>query len=610
MNRKERYQHYLELCGSLPEGQGTIYHEFAKVATGRHTNDEAFIRYLSHMRIRKDCGDFRLILMLRMLYLYPNTKLVGEEALAELKDLFLDFDYWFGENVKFPGQQIIWTENHIMLFMTCEYLVTQLYPDEFFRFRGKKGREITPEIRPKVLDWIDMKLKVGFSEWDSNCYTDENLICLLNLYDFAQDAELAAKSRALVDVITFSMAINSYQGNYCATHGRTYPEMIIKKDCTATTLLEKLLWGTGTLESQEGLLHLGSLALATSRYEPQPLIDAIALDQNLVLEDREQQSFNVEDAPLFGKGYESYEDLTLFWHNMAYTHEKIVENMFKMCEKFGIMVNPAVYPEYRYVLDCKKKGITPEPCRVGNYMCRVNKLTYKTPDYLLSCAQDFRKGELGFQQHIWQATLADDAIVFTNQPGTRGFRDGRPDFWSGNYRHPRAVQYRDVVICIYQIAEDSPVPYSHAYFPREKFDECYSVGNWTFGRKGDGYVALYSQNGMEWTTDNPRWVGIEAACFSKENIWICQMGRKTEYGTFERFISEILRAEIHCECLQVRYQSPKNGEIGFGWEGDLTVDGSPISIRDYKRFDTPLCQSEYLSGKYDISYQGKTLHIE
>jgi len=46
----------------------------------------------------------------------------------------------------------------------------------------------------------------------------------------------------------------------------------------------------------------------------------------------------------------------------------------------------------------------------------VNKATYKTPDYMLCSAQDYHPGESGVQQHIWQATLGPDAVVFVSHP--------------------------------------------------------------------------------------------------------------------------------------------------------------------------------------------------
>lgn len=49
-------------------------------------------------------------------------------------------------------------------------------------------------------------------------------------------------------------------------------------------------------------------------------------------------------------------------------------------------------------------------------MTDVNKVSYRTSDYMLSSVQDFRKGEKGYQHHIWQATLSPYAVVFSNNP--------------------------------------------------------------------------------------------------------------------------------------------------------------------------------------------------
>ncbi len=41
---------------------------------------------------------------------------------------------------------------------------------------------------------------------------------------------------------------------------------------------------------------------------------------------------------------------------------------------------------------------------IVTHSLEVHIQTYRTPDYLLSCAQDYRAGKPGYQ-HIWQATL-------------------------------------------------------------------------------------------------------------------------------------------------------------------------------------------------------------
>lgn len=70
-----------------------------------------------------------------------------------------------------------------------------------------------------------------------------------------------------------------------------------------------------------------------------------------------------------------------------------------------------------------------DPDPNGILMSEVNKITYRTPDYMLSSAQNFRPGEKGYQQHIWQATLGSYAVVFTNNPDSlRADDKHRPSF--------------------------------------------------------------------------------------------------------------------------------------------------------------------------------------
>ncbi len=619
--RKQRYEQYLNLCVSKHNPR-MLEVELANLMVGQPVSEDYILKAMEHIHVRKDCGDFRIIEMLRMFYRFPDSDLMTQATKDEMKYVLLDYDYWFDKNNKFPGNQIIWTENHIFIYMLCEYLATKYYPEETFRMRGKKGKEITASLKPKLMHWMDMKLKVGFSEWDSNCYIEENIASLLNLYDLSGDDEIKAKAKALLDVCFFSVAVNSYQDNHCCSHGRSYTEMLLDHNHPAINMLQRLLWGKSPISVEKYRSCFAAICLIDSDYAPAPIIDEIAMDTATVLEDKEQQSFDVEDAHHFGYGYETYNDMTLYWHNMAYTHLLVVDKMYEMCEHFGIMVNPAVYPEYRYVHKCLDQGITPDLCRCPNYMPRLNKVTYRTPDYMLSCAQNFRKGELGFQQHIWQLTLAEDALVFTSHPGTLETRTGRPDLWCGNYLHPNAVQHKDTVICIYDITADCPVPYTHAYFPLDKFDQVANVGQWHFGRKADGYVALYSQHPTRWGKDyqdmpvgpgETRLVshGIcEIICDARKNVWVCQAGNKAEYGSFEGFISKVLAAPLAIEGLTVSYTSPTQGIITYGWDAPLIVDGQEVAITGYKRFDNLYCQSEYLSGKYELTYGGKTHVIE
>jgi hypothetical protein len=400
----------------------------------------------------------------------------------------------------------------------------------------------------------------------------------------------------------FGLAVNSFHGVLACSYGRTYSRDLKSGTKDPTRSIKKVLWNFGELS--QTALEKCAVSFATSSFEPHPILELIFMD-NRIVEDQEQQSFNVEDGPLFGKGFEDEEDLTLYWQNMGYTHSKIIEATKLMGEKYGIMVHSEVYNEHEYVRDCQINGVEPEACRAITYLSRVNKLTYKTADYMLSCAQSYRPGENGFQQHIWQATLGENAIVFTNHPGTLTEGEGRPDLWAGNGIFPRAAQYKHTLVSIHRLREDVSVRYSHAYFPKRGFEEVSEIAGWVFGRKNDGYIALYSQNGYVWSV-NPKHAEEEIICESLANIWVCRVGSKQEHGSFAAFAAAILQSGLQFNGLDMSWDVAGD-TIQFGWDKPLCVNGEEIALTGYQRFENPYCKSEYRSGNYEIRFEEDSL---
>ena len=143
----------------------------------------------------------------------------------------------------------------------------------------------------------------------------------------------------------------------------------------------------------------------------------------------------------------------------------------------------------------------------------VDTYTYRSDAVMLSTAQSYRPGKASEQHHISQATLDENAIVFTTHPknepqsGTQWPDDD--GYWTGNGSLPRAAQHGALSMSLYTPVFANPgppldsfdyLPYTHAYFPQERFDEVVQAGGWTFGRKGSGYVALYSWRPVHWRT--------------------------------------------------------------------------------------------------------------
>jgi hypothetical protein len=260
-------------------------------------------------------------------------------------------------------------------------------------------------------------------------------------------------------------------------------------------------------------------------------------------------------------------------------------------------------------------GELEEWCDLDSGAWEVNKATYKTPDYMLCSAQDYRAGEAGYQQHIWQATLGTDAVVFvTHPPCVSEEGSHRPNFWHGNVVLPRAAQWKDVLIAVHRLPEDDWLGFTHAYFPTTEFDE-HAVREdadghrWAFAQKGDGYLALTAAQGLELITygDNAY---RELRSHGRHNVWLCQMGRTAKDGGFGEFQEQVLALKPDFGELSVQSATLRGETVAFGWEGPLWVDGKEQPITGFKHYENPYCVADWPAEQMDIRLGEQVLRLE
>ena len=217
----------------------------------------------------------------------------------------------------------------------------------------------------------------------------------------------------------------------------------------------------------------------------------------------------------------------------------------------------------------------------------VNKVTYKTPDYMLSSAQDYRSGGRGNMQHIWQATLGPDAVVFVTHPPFLA-ESGSPNFWVGNLVLPRVAQWKDFLIDVRKCTPGQGLGFTHGYFPLHAFDEWTLSGKWLVARKGDGYIALTSKSGMA-LIRRGRYAYREVRSHADEDLWICQMGSKRQDGSFASFRQRVESVPLEFNGLTVKCTTLRGDEISFGWDAPLLVNHEESPLRGFPHFDNPYC---------------------
>jgi hypothetical protein len=564
---------------------------------------------LQFLQDRRDCSDFVLHAALRLLRLTDEPGLLTQEKRRDLQEAICSFVYWRDEQAFHPGHLL--TENHQIMFHSAELLAGEMLPDEFFPSLGLAGRVHRKRGRERVLRWIDWRMRFGFSEWLSQHYLEENLVPLLNLHQFSQDQEVREKARVLLDLMVFEMAVNSFQGSYCASQGRTYAEAVLNHELSVTSPVRYLLWGTGAMDQR---LSMSAICLATSDYEAPALLEAIAFDGRPEMSNRQRCSLTYQEALDFGIDPRIEENYPLFVslgyqfspafmpHSVRYLNperwegknvRRYLEDPSLMPAEGDLPTEPFVYP-------------------------RVHPSSFRTPDFFLSCANDWCKGHRGYQHHIWNAKLPGKAAVFTNCPNDIP-RTGR---WAGNAYLPRAVAFRNVLVCLYQPPEgieskDSRIDplESHAWFPTFLFDEVLEREGWIFGRKETGFVALRSLEAGSWVEPDPAFLAsVGYGAFESErydfsssarNVWICELGNPSIHGNFGGFVGALSRTHFSggTECMV--YDSPSVGRIEFGWDLPFFVNGHEVSPVCEKRFINPYCEAEFGIGHYEILKEGE-----
>ncbi|MBK8026889.1 MAG: hypothetical protein IPK19_37260 [Chloroflexi bacterium] len=225
----------------------------------------------------------------------------------------------------------------------------------------------------------------------------------------------------------------------------------------------------------------------------------------------------------------------------------------------------------------------------------VRTLTYRTPDGMLSAAVDHRPGEMGIQEHLWQATLSPEAAVFTTYPGNaQEHGNARPNFWSGSARHPRVGMVGRDLICLYRLEAGVGMGFTHAFFPTEAFEAWRIEGAWAFARVGEGYVALWGDGELKLTTSG-RHAYQELRSGGPGAVWLCRLGRRAEDGDFETFCRRLGETTPQAQAAPagLRWTTPEGQSLAFAWTGPLMVDGAPESWDDFPHTsnaytDTPL----------------------
>ncbi len=573
-----------------------------------------------------------------------------------------------------------WTENHQILYHTIEYLAGQRFPDECFWIEGlprtpdcsgpgeMTGAAHRDRAQQKILRWLDERWEIGFVEWHSNIYYQKDATPLLTLVEYAADEEIRTRAAMILDVLLMDMATHTWKTILGVNHGRSAMKDKYRGPTNDTWGIALLLFAQQQEIGYQSTGDAGATLFARARSYRLPRVIFQAANDPRSFEDRTRMSVPIdESAPIGsdpahppGHGYDDTEaNFTFWWGLGAWTVWQIVPLTVINAERYNLWPTDLLRPfamlrdilgEPPDILLGQNVALAFWPITSVGLLKEVNSYTWRTADYVLSTAQDYRKGANAGQVHAWQATLSADALVFTTHPMNAvqppsewiGRDEGEPGYWTGTASMPRSAQHQNVGIHIYSplygqgglLGFFSYQPVTHAYFPQDHFDEVVQRGPWTFGREDGAYVALYSWRPTQWqpyaqaeldllapTPEGPVTHSFDlVAPGGPDNVWIVECARAREWDSFEAFQDAILAARVlvtprpgtvpRVQEFDVLYESPSQGAMEFGWNAPFRVRGEELPLDGYPRMSNPWVHAERGAARITMQEAGNRLVLD
>jgi len=607
--------------------------------------DGAWDGIFEKMWALRDTSDFDALRIIDLLYAHRGHPAASEALWQQAEQALFDFKYWYTDPTPLrivDGEPVVdnmwyWSENHVLIFKVVEYLAGQRYPDRVFSVTGQTGAWHRDRAEGFIRTWLGERALLGFTEWHSNVYYNLDIRPLLVLIEWTDDAELSRRASMVLDLVLLDVALHLHKGTFGATHGRSYIKdkaAAVKED---TFGISKFFFDDTDLPYQSrGQATVAAVAHAR-RYRLPEVLQRIARS-DVPMIDKERMNLPLDEAPPdppdtsnppapLGWDFQDEANLPYWWSTAGMPSWQHVPLVLEVGEREGLF--DAQFSDFADLLTIIDGSLLLAqillkslwPMVNFGLLKEVNTYTYRTGDYMLSTAQDYRKGVRGSQTHTWQATLDDAAMVFTTHPGYRPVEPGGavppdwnwqredepgPGYWTGESAQPRSAQVENVGISIYspqypatpQLGFDY-IEETHAYFPVAHFDEVIRDGHWTFGRRGNAYVATSPSTpcvmscGAAASPRCTRTVGSTSTWSPK--------AAPTTSGSSSSGASASGRAASRASEPLSTSQSPSKGTVELGWEGPLVVDGAPVPIADYKRFDNPFVQTDFMDTRYEIS---------
>lgn len=516
--------------------------------------------------------------------------------------------FWLEKN---ENLREYWSENHMIMWMSSDWLLHQKY-----------GKAIDSTLERRLRHYLKLKTIYGFYEYYSSTYAPYTLSGLLNLVDFAEDAEiktfaaLAAK-RLLKDIlfmtndkgVFFPVAGRNYTGKYETAYGQNHNHLIY------------MLTGMGEVPS--GVSHAGGF-LASTTLNVDDVIASWTANANT--------TFTLGHTLLDGvnniNSAMAQKDKVIFqWSSGAYFHPDVAISTFQLIKDLNLWGH-FQFDEFRD-FSFLPTNLAPVAAEIassiskssGNYNPTI--AVFKNKSVVLSSIQDFWKGKQGYQQFPIMVNTGTSAVYTLSGKPTPNWEE-RPDR-NMNIHLPYVKQTDNIALVMYR-PEKGLALFGHTgdklnvalHWQSSKFDEERESGNWILGREGNSYVAVRRHCVGDIN-------GVKACGNPDGQTWVYMVGNSDMYGSFDQFQQKVEQSQyqerwyFNLPTLQWVYYAKvviDGKTLEYAWNGNL-ISGptqTPTALINSRNESKPLTvfpnpAKDYITVSIPMLKQASTLRI-
>lgn len=582
--------------------------EIEALSQGKYIDEHGILTILDYIDHRYDCSDFRMICILRSLYDYSH--LLTKSTLESMKKTVLGFKYHMSD----PGfdGMCFWSENHQLIFSTVEYLAGSLYPDEVFTNTNKPGFFHQTRAFNQLNYWFKTRFELGFVEFHSNTYYEEDVAPLSLLIDCAKDKSIQKQATILMDLLMLDFALLNHHGYFNVASGRCYENQ--KTDPNQADVLDIIqkAFSLGPVKSYD-YTRLSADFVLNRTYQVPKVIREIANDTTTQII-KDSYGLYLDEVANYFKDSRDYDTQGMYlWSMESFTNHESIELSIDMFHDWNLKHNtflkdlkPFDNGFFKKLKLLKPLIMLLNPTTQGIAIQRANVYSYKHKDFFLSTAQMHVPKTFGDQQHIGGA-LIHDTSVFVTHPAKAFFKDNSrnfsPSYWVGHGIMPFAYQHENTQLTVFDLTgrkgylEKKRAYFSHCYFPESKFNQVIYTNNAIIGVKNNAMV------GIQGLHEISRFDEVELRQLGKHTAWAITVVSQDDM-TLEAFKQHLLRHTIIHDKHRYVYNTIEIDSKSY----QVFVDNKLINT-EYDRFESIYTHTKRNPEDIVIGHQGVTLHL-